>query len=193
MKCPEIAPLVPRFFDGELDGSLMRKIALHVTRCADCERDLRGLEKLQGLVAAHFAAEVESIDVSSIWTTVSAQIEERPRSWRQRLESWWDDLEILSPFTVWPAVAAAAAVFLAINLWTGDPTGSNAGLAGSGDVEIAEQVAKVAQNPLLQHGMEEIDDNSAVFESIVGGVDMLMVEPETQTAVIWIDDTGDFR
>lgn len=186
MKCPEIAPLVPRFFDGELDGSLMRKIALHITRCADCERDLRGLEKLQSLVASHFAAEVESIDLSSIWSTVSAQIEEKPRSWRQRVESWWDEVEILSPFTVWPAVAAAAAVFLAINLWTGDPIGPETNFAHSGAVDVAEEVAGVANH------LAKVD-NSAVFESIVGGVDMLMVEPETQTAVIWIDDTGEFR
>ncbi len=186
MKCPEIAPLVPRFFDGELDGSLMRKIALHITRCADCERDLRGLEKLQSLVASHFAAEVESIDVSSIWSTVSAQIEDRPLSWQRRLGSWWDELEIFSPLTVWPAVAAAAAVFLAINLWTGDPIGSKTNFARGGGVEVAVEVADVA-NRLAKV------DNSAVFESIVGGVDMLMVEPETQTAVIWIDDTGEFR
>lgn len=193
MKCPEITPLVPRFFDGELDGGLMRKIALHITRCDECERELRALERVQDLVVEHVGAATAGIDVDSIWHAVSAGIDEKPRSWTRRLESWWDDLELWSPMAVWPAAAAAAAVFLAINLWSASDSGirgvDRPGIAGA---EIAERIVQVRNDNLLREAMNEID-NSAVFESIVGGVDTLMVEPKTQTAVIWINDNGDFR
>jgi hypothetical protein len=192
VKCPEITPLVPRFFDGELDGPLMRKIALHITRCADCERELRVLEKVQGLVIDHVAVATRGVDLDSVWSAVSARIDETPRSWRQRLESWWDDLEIWSPLTVWPAAAAAAAVFLAVNLWSASPGTPPSEVVRDDRVEITERIAQVRSDNLFLEAMNDID-NSAVFENIVGGVDTLMVEPKTQTAVIWIDDNGDFR
>jgi anti-sigma factor RsiW len=195
VKCPEIAPLVSRFFDGELDGGHMRTVALHITRCAECEDELRALERIQGLVAGFVAEEVAAMDVDSIWMAVSSRIDEptSARSWSQRARAWGDGFELVSPATVWPALAAAAAVFLTFNLWPdGTPT-VGVDVARKAPIEIAERVAQVGRaERLLQEAMDQID-NSAVFESIVGGVDSLMIEPKTQTAVLWINDTGEFR
>ena len=200
MKCPDIAPLVTRFFDGELDGPHMRTVALHITRCSECEDELRLLEKLQGLVAEQAAADIAGIDTSSIWSAVAAEIDEAPPSWTHRLRSWWEDLEILSPVAVWPGLAAAAAVFLAVNFWqasTGTPGRDFAKPAEK--LEIFEHVATVGRAEQAFHealgpfGPSGMSDNSAVFESIVGGVDGLMIEPKTQTAVLWISDSGDFQ
>ncbi len=190
MKCPDIAPLVPRFFDGELDGSHMRTVALHITRCADCEDDLRMLEKVQYLVAAQAAADLEGIDTDQIWDAVSAQIEVHPQPWTRRLRTWWEESEFMSPVAAWPAIAAAAAVLLGVNLWSS----SSVGPVGPHLVrpflpEIAEEIAIVSKGLLSDRNL----DNSAVFESIVGGVDGLVIEPNSGTAVLWIDDSGAFR
>ena len=193
MKCPEVSPLVSRFFDGELEGCRMRTVALHITRCTECEDELRVLEGVQDLVAQHVAAEVENVDFDSIWQVVSARIDEEPRPWTRRVVAWWDDFEFVSPATMWPAFAAAAAVFLAVNFWPVDSVQMGLEVAREAPVEIAERVAQVGRaERLFQEAMDQID-NSAVFESIVGGVDSLMIEPKTQTAVLWINDTGDFR
>ncbi len=193
MKCPEVAPLVSRFFDGELDGCHMRTVALHITRCRECEDELRTLERIQDLVSQEIASEVELIDLDLIWHSVSAQIDDASPSLPQRFQAWWDEFEFLSPMTVWPAAMAAAAVFFAVNFWPADVVNVGVEVAREARVEIADIVADVGRREsLFREAMEQID-NSAVFESIVGGVDRFMVEPKTQTAVLWIDDTGEFR
>ena len=52
MNCRETRPLLPLFFDGELEARQMRAVALHSTRCIDCEGELRQLERLQDVVAS---------------------------------------------------------------------------------------------------------------------------------------------
>ncbi len=197
MKCPDIAPLVTRFFDGELDGHHMRTVALHITRCSDCEDELRLLEKVQNLVAEQATADIAGIDVDSIWSAVAAQIDEAPPSLTQRLQAWWEDFEFLSPGTVWPALGAAAVVFLAVNFWQGDVGAPGRDFAKPSEtLEIFERVATAGRAEQAFRdvlGASGLSDNSAVFESIVGGVDGLMIEPKTQTAVLWISDTGDFQ
>ncbi len=201
MKCPDIAPLVTRFFDGELDGPHMRTVALHITRCRDCEAELRTLEKVQDLVVAQAAAEVEGIDLDSIWAGISSEIDATPLPWTERLRVWWDEFELLSPMTVWPAVAAAAAFFLTLNFWDGGGSTFTKELAKPAvSTEINERVADVG---LAHEAWDEVvrwldsgrgvEDNSAVFESIVGGVDGLVIEPKHGTAVLVIGDDGEFR
>jgi len=198
MKCPEIAPLVSRFFDGELDGGHMRTVALHITRCSDCEGELRSLERIQGLVAGFVADEAAAVDVDSIWAAVSSRIDDQgTRPWSERVRAWVDGFEILSPAAAWPALAAAAALVLAINFWPAVDIAKQARVEILDKVAQARELAQAKQiaqaDRLVEEAMDQID-NSAVFESIVGGVDSFMVEPKTQTAVLWInDDSGEFR
>lgn len=183
MKCPDIAPLVPRFFDGELDGPQMRTVALHITRCHDCEDELRLLERLQSAIARQAEADIAAVDLTPVWSAVAAQIGDVPVPWTQRLRAWWDDLEILSPVTALPALAGAAAVLFAVNFWSADDIGPPHQASRPEIVEHVEHARRQLANL----------DNSAVFESIVGGVDGLMVEPSTKTAVLWISDSGEIQ
>jgi hypothetical protein len=186
VKCPDIAPLVPRFFDGELDGSQMRTVALHITRCRDCEDDLRLLERLQSAIARQAAADIAAVDLTPVWDVVAAQIGDVPVPWTQRLRVWWDDLEILSPVTALPVLAGAAAVLFAVNFWSVGQDASDGAKTKAMRPEIVEHVEE-AKRQLANL------DNSAVFESIVGGVDGLMIEPSTKTAVLWISDSGEIQ
>ena len=185
MSCLEISPLVPRFFDGELDGRQMRTVALHVTRCTTCEEELRGLERIQDLVADEIAGDVDGVDFVSLWQAVSDEIGDVHVPWHRRLRAWWDELEAPVFAPAWPAFAAAAAVFVTFALWPGAGTQPTADLSAT--------VAHVdSADSLFSEVVDDID-NSAVFESIVGSVDRLMIEPETQTAVLWVSDTGALR
>jgi len=187
MSCPEISPLVARFFDGELDGSHMRSVALHITRCRDCEGELRSLESLQDLIAEEIGAGVESVDTSDLWRSVAAQIGDQPVSWTDRLSAWWGDLEpFSSPMLGWQAAAAAAALAIGVLVLPGAERDAGDSLARNGtaaeQVEIATLVRDVADEVWL--------DNTAEFESIVGEVDQFMVDPDTHMAVLWVDEGG---
>ncbi len=74
MTCREAARLVGAFFDGELDGRLMREAALHVTRCEHCEREVQSLERVQGLLRTTVGAGVAGLAVDSIWEGVRSGI-----------------------------------------------------------------------------------------------------------------------
>ena len=171
MNCRETRSLLPLFFDGELEARQMRAVALHSTRCSDCEGELRQLERLQDAVASHITALVDEVDLGRIWAGVAPRLESRAPSWTRRLQSWWEDLEM-----GWrvrgPAFAAAAGVvLLTLALWSrgGVPTASP---------EASQPVAAV--------------DNSAVLDSVQSSVDSvaLVTEPETNTTLLWIMDDG---
>jgi len=184
VSCPEISPLVPRFFDGELSGRQMRSVALHITRCVDCESELRLLEKLQSLVAADVAGAVDGIDFSGVWESVSRQIGEVSTPWPQRLRAWWKDLEMASPMAGWQVAAAAAAVLAGVYFL---PAGGDPKVVQT--VEVARRIAAIAR----EEGVMNEVNNSVEFESIIGSVDSLVVDPDTHTAVLWVNDSGGFR
>jgi hypothetical protein len=164
----------------------MRTVALHITRCRDCEDELRLLEKLQSAIARQAEEDVAAVDLTSVWGAVAARIDDVPVPWTQRLRAWWDDFEILSPATALPALAGAAAVLFAVNFWAPGQDGPTGPAAPASRPEIADRV-EATWNQLANL------DNSAVFESIVGGVDGLMIEPSTKTAVLWISDSGELQ
>jgi anti-sigma factor RsiW len=199
MNCPEISPLVPRFFDGELEGRQMRAVALHVTRCAECEQELRQLEGLQAILGAAIAERIDAIDMSRIWARVATRIEEKPQSWWERLTSRGFGFEMPAFASAWPAFAGAAAVaVLTFGVWnyqTGDVT-SQPQAARPGTA--AFQTAELGESDVAEEIIDSPDDvdpdslvNSAVFDSIVGSVRELTVDPETGTAVVWVSDSGD--
>lgn len=197
MKCPEISPLLPRFFDGELEGRQMRAVALHVTRCADCELELRQLEALQGLVAAQVAERVEAIDMSRIWIGVAARMEQVPLSWQQRLAARAKAFELPTVRGAWPALAGAAAVaVLTLGVWTYqdgkvDPSpGVREASIAAAPRPVEVEVAKIDEEEVADAISDELV-NSAVFDSIVGSVRELTVDPETGTTVVWVSDSGE--
>lgn len=165
MNCRESRPLLPLFLDGELESRQMRDVALHSTRCTDCEGELRRMERLQELVANNVAALVDEIDLSRVWDGVAARLSPVSRPLSERLRDWWDEAGLLG--RAWmPLSAAAAAAILAALLWQTQP------------VQDSAQVATV--------------DNSAIVDSLESNGNSLAFrrEPETNTMVLWITDNG---
>lgn len=167
MNCRETRPLLPLFFDGELEAHQMRQVALHSTRCPGCEGELRQLERLQDAIAAHLTARVEAMDLSELWTNVAPRLEGRGTSLVRRLREWWEEREFGWPVG-WPAVAGLAALaVLAVMLWRGG--------AAEPAVEVASQV-----------------DNSAVLDSVHSSAESvaLVTDADTNTTLLWVMDDG---
>ena len=168
MTCRETRPLLPLFFDGELEARQMRAVALHSTRCPGCEDELRHFERLQEAVSLHVSAMVDEVDLGQIWAGVAPRLGSRRPSAIQRLRNWWDERE-LGGLVRGPAFAAVVGVtLLALALWQGGET--------------------APKQPLASRV-----DNSAVLDSVQSSVDSvaLVTEPETNTTLMWImDDAG---
>jgi len=168
MSCRETRPLLPLFFDGELEARQMRAVALHSTRCAACEDELRHLERLQEAVASHVSALVNEIDIDAIWAGVAPRLGVRAPSLGRRLRAWWDEREF-GWLVRGPAYGAlAAGLLLGIAVWLQD------------DPQRAPEIVRV--------------DNSAVLDSVQSSVDSvaLVTDEETNTTLLWVlDDTAE--
>jgi anti-sigma factor RsiW len=168
MNCRETRPLIPLFLDGELEARQMRAVALHSTRCSECEQELSQLERLQETISTQIAAEVDAIDAGLVWEGVAARIDTVTIPWHRRLGDWWQSVRpVWRPLVPISAAALAVACVLAVVLWQGRQPAS---------LEPPAQVAAV--------------DNSAILDSVqsnVGNVALLR-EPETNTMVLWIND-----
>lgn len=172
--CREARPLLPLFFDGELEARQMRAVALHSTRCPECECELRELERLQEAVVTHVGALVDAIDVSQVWAGVAPRLTGRAPSWSARLATWWEESRagwrVRGPAFAGLAVAALLAVVL---------------VQRGGEVgRTPKQVATTRSSKI---------DNSAKLDSMQSSVDSvaLVTEPETNTTMLWImDDNG---
>jgi anti-sigma factor RsiW len=168
--CREARPLLPLFFDGELEARQMRAVALHSTRCPECEHELRELEHLQEAVAAHVSALVDTIDVSQVWAGVAPRLAGRAPSWSERWSAWWEESRVgwrvRGPAFAGLAVAALLAVVI---------------VQRGGELPTAPQVARAAKPKI---------DNSAKVDSMQSSVDSvaMVTEPETNTTMLWIMD-----
>lgn len=78
MNCRQAERLLDTFFDGELDGRLMRDAALHVTKCQSCERELQAKEGVKTLLADTVRADVDTVDLGCVWTGIEAGIGREP-------------------------------------------------------------------------------------------------------------------
>jgi anti-sigma factor RsiW len=167
MSCRETRPLLPLFFDGELEARQMRAVALHSTRCAACEDELRHFERLQDAVASHISAMVEEVDFDAIWAGVAPRLGARAPSLGRRLRAWWDEREF-GWMVRGPAYAAvAAALLLGLAVWLQEAP------------QRAPEIVRV--------------DNSAVLDSVQSSVDSvaLVTDAETNTTLLWVmDDTA---
>jgi anti-sigma factor RsiW len=169
MSCRETRPLLPLFFDGELEARQMRAVALHSTRCPACEDELRQLERLQEAVASHVSALVDEIDLSQVWSGIAPRLAARPASLGQRLRAWWEEREF-----GWavggPALAAAAlALVVGVGMWL------------------------QREEPLHKQDIASRVDNSAVLDSVQSSADSvaLVTDAETNTTLLWVmDDAG---
>lgn len=168
MTCREALNLLPLFFDGELDARQMRAVALHSTRCASCEAELRQFERVQELVCERVNAAVEEVDFEQFWAGVERRLGcRRPPWWAQVRARWTAGEHTLA--LRWPALAAVAALAaLALFLFTRAPQPAFQ--------TAAPQVAAV--------------DNAASIDSLDTDLDSVAVlnDPETRTTVLWVSD-----
>lgn len=171
MSCRETRPLLPLFFDGELEARQMRAVALHSTRCPDCESELRHFERLQEAVATHISSMVDEIDLGQIWAGVSPRLESRAPSLTRRLRGWWEEREFGWSVRGPAFAAAAAAVLFTLALWQRDGTPAQPEVARSAASDI---------------------DNSAVLDSVQSSGESvaLVTDEETNTTLLWIMDDG---
>jgi hypothetical protein len=72
--CREAERLIDTFFDGELEGRLMREAALHVTRCRRCETEIQDRELVHDLLKSSVEEEIAAIDLSAIWRGIEPSI-----------------------------------------------------------------------------------------------------------------------
>lgn len=78
MNCRDAERLIDTFFDGELDGRLMRQAALHVTRCRRCESEVQDRERIHDVLHGSVEAEIADLDLSAIWRGVEAALDRDP-------------------------------------------------------------------------------------------------------------------
>jgi hypothetical protein len=165
--CREARPLLPLFFDGELEARQMRAVALHSTRCTECEHELRELEHLQEAISAHVSSLVDTIDVSQVWAGVAPRLASRAPSFGERWTAWWEESRagwrVRGPAFAGVALAALLAVVI---------------------------VRSPNEPPIIKPPKI---DNSAKLDSMQTTADSvaLVTEPETNTTMLWImDDTA---
>jgi hypothetical protein len=164
--CREARPLLPLFFDGELEARQMRAVALHSTRCSECEHELRELEHLQEALSAHVSSLVDTIDISQVWAGVAPRLASRAPSFGERWAAWWEESRagwrVRGPAFAGVALAALLAVVF---------------VRGPDEPSIIKPpLAKI--------------DNTAKLDSMQTTADSvaLVTEPETNTTMLWIMD-----
>jgi hypothetical protein len=167
MTCRETRPLLPLFFDGELEARQMRSVALHSTRCTACEEELRELEHLQEAVMSHVAALVDEVDLRQVWAGVAPRLAPRALSLAARGRAWWEEHR--------PGWSVRGPAFAAVAI---------AALLTLVAVQPATQTAKPLPVPLAKI------DNSAKLDSMQSSVDSvaLVTDAETNTTLLWIMD-----
>jgi anti-sigma factor RsiW len=165
--CREARPLLPLFFDGELEARQMRAVALHSTRCPECEHELRSLEHLQEAVVAHVDALIDGIDFGRVWAGVEPRLKGRAPSYGERLRGWWEEHG-----RGWGLRGPAFAGFAAAAL-------------------LALVIVQPGSDPIVRapRPAEKID-NSVKFDSMQSSVDSvaMVTDAETNTTMLWIMD-----
>jgi hypothetical protein len=139
MTCRDVSQLLDRFVDAELPGPMLVAIARHAAGCSPCDSAVRALAGLHEAVERAIGAEVDALDLSSVWANVERRIDriDAGQVWLRRLRSV-------------PAWGTAAAIAAGAVLWLNT---------------TAEPPARVASRPRPNQAViERIDSEAARFE-----------------------------
>lgn len=119
--CPDFQKRLDLFLDGEVDGRTMRELALHVSRCVDCEAELRRAETLQQLLADSVQAEVECVEPRELWGSISSKLSSARPSLAERVRGRWGLRSAAGshPYPLSLAASLIALLLVAGALWSG--------------------------------------------------------------------------
>ncbi len=171
MTCREASNLLPLFFDGELDARQMRAVALHDTRCPECEAELRRMERLHDVINDTLSASVDEIDLSNFWPAIDRQLGTVRLSWWERVRTWWSEREPGWALRI-PAFAAAGVIaVLVLLLLMRAPQSQPSSDPGASQLALGNGV----------------DINS--LEADVDWVTVLS-DPVTRDMALWVSDEG---
>ena len=182
--CQDFQKRLDLFLDGEVDGRTMRELALHVTRCPDCESELRQGERLQDVFGDAVRREVERVDVAALWRSIESAVEAPRLPLAMRLRERWETRSGLEMRFLAIAASAALAVVIVSALWPGSAT-------TPGTVQVAEvgETGDVrAMIPLGRTDLRTTASNKARIDSLSSSASAVAVwsEPRQDTTAIWV-------
>lgn len=153
MTCADFDQKLDRYLDHRLSSGENSSVRDHLKLCTSCRALATAQQECQALLLTAVTDVVTAVDVSAIWTGVSAAIDAEPtrkHGWFQDqirgLRTWWDGIRETVSFghTAW-AGAAAAAVLVTMFTIGGGETGSDR-VAGSSSTETAA-IERIASTP----------------------------------------------
>jgi len=104
LTCSDAAGLLDAFVDAELPAPTLLAVARHAGGCPACDTTMRELTAVREAAGRSFAAEVEALDLSRVWSAVSHRMDlaDARAAWRRRMRT----------LPAWGVALAAAATAL---------------------------------------------------------------------------------
>jgi len=72
MHCPDVQPKLDAFVDTELSPRELVEVARHVAECVTCDASVKALMTLHDVVQETTEADVSTVDLGGIWSSVEA-------------------------------------------------------------------------------------------------------------------------
>lgn len=111
MKCSDVQSKLSAYYDGELSSDSHAEVAQHLAECETCATEIKGFERLTGVVARLRQPEVPP----SIWSALSEDLADSPHSLTARLPL--DTVEKAPrPGKTFRQLALAASILLMLGL-----------------------------------------------------------------------------
>jgi len=164
MTCGDAGTLLHAFVDAELPTPTLLEVARHAGQCTDCDRQVRDLLTLRGVVVEEIDRAVGALDLSRVWPSVEARItrDQAQATWRARVA---ERRRIPVRLSLWGTAAAIAAGAMLFVRTPTHPTNEPSAM-------------RVAAKRLPNH----------VYIDRLAGKDIaLRTEPKSGTTIIWVN------
>src|SRR5262249_47378435 len=113
LSCGDVGPVLDAFVDAELPTSTLLEVARHAGQCGECDRQVRELLALRGVVVDEIDRAAGALDLSRVWPAVQAEIvrADAQTAWRERVAARRRFPVRLSLWGSAAAIAAGATLF----------------------------------------------------------------------------------
>lgn len=169
LTCGDAGPLLDAFVDAELDTPTLLEVARHAGQCGECDRQVRELLALRGVVVDEIDRIAGALDLSRVWPAVHAEIArgDAQAAWRTRVASRRRFPVRLSLWGSAAAIAAGATLFFRTPV-----------VQQANDAVQPAAAVRVAAKRLPNH----------VYIDRLAGKDIaLRREPKSGTTIIWVN------